>query len=450
MATVPVTAPTIFTKLHTAAFKQVSNAPLVYLRVLVGFIMFLEGFHSLVTGWVRDVYIHTNFTFTFIGFEWLQFLHGPIMYWYYAGISLLGLMVCTGLFYRVSATLLALMWTSVYLLQKTHYNNHFYLMVLLCWMMVFVPANRRFSLDGKRGAVAETDYCDAWCIFIFQFQVACVFVYAAIAKLYPDWLKAIPLKIWLSNKGDIPVIGPYLKLNWVPYALAYLGILFDLLIVPGLLWKKTRQLAFIAALTFNALNATIFHIGTFPFLALGLAVIFYPPSFFETFVPNARKADITFIPAKHSKTIITILGIYIVVQIILPLRHHMIPGNVFWTEEGHRLSWRMMLRTKRGNASFIIKDAATGKYWTEDISKHLTPDQAHGLAAHPDMCWQFAQYLHDIYKDKGQPVQVHAYATVSLNGRPERHIIDTNVNLATVKWKHLGGNKWITFYIDRY
>ncbi|WP_316930169.1 HTTM domain-containing protein [Leeuwenhoekiella sp. MAR_2009_132] len=35
-------------------------------------------------------------------------------------------------------------------------------------------------------------------------------------------------------------------------------------------------------------------------------------------------------------------------QLELPLRHWIIKDDVLWTEEGHRLSWRMMLRSKGG------------------------------------------------------------------------------------------------------
>ncbi len=41
-------------------------------------------------------------------------------------------------------------------------------------------------------------------------------------------------------------------------------------------------------------------------------------------------------------------------QVYLPVRHYFIPGNVFWTEEGHRMAWRMMLRNKAGEVVVYV------------------------------------------------------------------------------------------------
>lgn len=430
-------------KLSAYAFKSVSNAALVYLRILFGFIMFADAVFALQSGQVKEIYTETKFNFTFIGFEWLGFLHGDGMYAYYMVMGLMGLLVCLGLFYRFTSITLAVMWTAVYLLQKTHYNNHYYLMMLFCWLMVMVPAHKRFSADVRRGAVTGSNTCPQWCLYIFRFQVACVFIFASIAKIYPDWLHALPLKVWLSQKTAIPVLGHLFQTEWMPYLIAYAGILFDLLLIPALLWKRTRNIAFIAALIFNWFNATVFNIGTFPFMALGLAAIFYPAATFEQFIPDATNQDEQTYTERYKYIVTLFAALYVSTQIILPFRHHVIPGNVVWTEEGHRLSWRMMLRAKYGTAVFTIKDKHTGKYEEESNTKHLHPEQIRAISCSPDMCWQYARYLKNYYNHQGRDVSVYVKSMVSLNGRQPQLLIDTTVDLAAQHWRYFAHNQWI-------
>jgi len=59
---------------------------------------------------------------------------------------------------------------------------------------------------------------------------------------------------------------------------------------------------------------------------------------------------------RHSLTSNTMLkGILIpffVIQIFFPWRYLLYPGELFWTEQGYRFSWRVMLMEKAGNSNF--------------------------------------------------------------------------------------------------
>ena len=87
---------------------------------------------------------------------------------------------------------------------------------------------------------------------------------------------------------------------------------------------------------------------------------------------------------------------------LLPLRHHLFPGDVHWTEEGHRLSWQMMLRAKEGRSIFRIVDKKTGIEERINLSEHLTPNQKSDFGVKPDMIWQFAQYLKKHFAEQGR------------------------------------------------
>src|SRR5699024_11250281 len=134
--------------------------------------------------------------------------------------------------------------TGVYFMHKTSYNNHYYLMLLLCWIMVFVPANNRFSLDAKRNPASRSNQISRWVYILLIAQVGIVYTYAAIAKLYPDWLDLTVPNSILGSLRRNPHIGWLFAHKFNAYAVAYIGIFYDLLIVPALLWKPSTRIAF--------------------------------------------------------------------------------------------------------------------------------------------------------------------------------------------------------------
>jgi hypothetical protein len=137
------------------------------------------------------------------------------------------------------------------------------------------------------------------------------------------------------------------------------------------------------------------------------------------------------------------LLIYFLLQLWLPIRHHFIAGDVFKTEEGHRMAWRMMLRSKYGTAKFRVVDKESGKNWVVSPNQYLTTKQAYRMGGRPDMIWQFAQYLQQQYAEQ-DTVNIEIYADASANLNGENYIlIDPEVDLLAVQWKRFGHNPWI-------
>jgi len=141
--------------------------------------------------------------------------------------------------------------------------------------------------------------------------------------------------------------------------------------------------------------------------------------------------------------ILTVLGIYFLFQLVLPLRHHFFKDDVLWTEEGHRLSWRMMLRSRSGSITFRVVNTEAKDTILINLNDYLTKKQQRRVACYPDFIWQFAQYLKKEYAQKGDNVQVFAKNKVRVNQAPRRELIDPNVDLANVPWKHFAHNDWI-------
>ncbi|MGB3851179.1 MAG: HTTM domain-containing protein [Tunicatimonas sp.] len=427
-------------------FKPVDNSPLVLFRGAFGLLIALEAGGAIATGWVRRVFVAPDYTFNFIGFDWLQPLVGEPMYVLYAAMAALGVMVMLGYYYRFAVTLFGLLWTISYLLQKTSYNNHYYLLILLCGMMAMVPAHRYWSLDVTQGRVAPTISCPRWCLLIFGLQVGIVYFFAAVAKLYPGWLSSDPIAGWLSNKADYFIIGPWLQAAWLPQLVAYGGVAFDALIVPLLLWRRTRRFAFVVGLGFHFFNSMVFHIGIFPYLMIAICVFYFPPEQIRGwFFKNKPKLTLTgATPYPAQPWLVVLFAIYFAWQLYLPLRHHLYYGDVLWTEEGHRMAWRMMLRSRWGNTSFRVVDTATKKSWEVNLSDHLTAKQARKVAANPDMIWQFSQRLERAYREKGYAdVEIYATARVSVNGSKLMPLTDPTVDLTRVNWTPFRHAGWI-------
>ncbi len=430
-------------------FEPVDNSPLIVFRVVFGLLLAIEGWGAIATGWVKRVFVEPSFTFTFIGFEWLQPMLGPEMYAVYGILGLAGVMVMLGFYYRASMTVYALLWTMCYLMQKSSYNNHYYLMVLLCWAMVFMPAHRYFSLDVKQKRTTGSLTCPGWCILFFVVQVSIVYFFAALAKIYPDWLALKPIRLWFAGKAHYPIIGPYLQKEWLQALIAYGGIVFDMTIVPLLLWKRTRPYAFTISVFFHVFNSIVFGIGVFPYMMIGLSVFFFQPDrvrkvFFKNKISQQIKK---YQPIRYNKVVTMVLGIYFLIQLYLPLRHHFIEGNVFWTEEGHRMAWRMMLRTKSGSIQYTIKDKITGEKWKVDPSDYLSGKQVRKLGVQPDMIWQFAKYLQQKYAKEGKPnLEIYVTSLVSLNGNKSLPLVDASVDLASEPWYTFSHAAWILSY----
>lgn len=425
-------------------FRPVDNSPLILFRIIFGALIFLEAWGAILTGWVKRAFIDPDYTFPFIELSWLQPLPGNAMYIYYFIMGLAGLMVMAGFYYRLGIGIYTLLWSGVYFMQKTHYNNHYYLLVLLCLLMCLVPANRYAALDIKRNPHLKRLTCPQWCLWIFALQVTIVYCYAALAKMYPDWLNAEPIGVWFKAKSDYWIIGPLLQEKWFQYAVAYGGIAFDLLIVPGLLLKKTRVFAFSAAVFFHLFNSAVFHIGVFPYMGIALSVFFFEPEKIRRMFFRKKEKAQRLKYFKYRPVLIYALAGFFLIQVLLPIRHWFFPGNVNWTEEGHRMSWRMMLRVKTGYVSFNIFDPGTGEAWKIDPDVYLTRKQSRAIAVRPDMCWQFVQILKEDFKQKGYPdVEIYANGKVRLNKRTPQALYDVKSNLAAVPWRPLQHAKWL-------
>ena len=426
-------------------FKHIDNSPLIVFRILFGLLCLLESVGAIFTGWVNYTLIDPQFTFSFIGLDWLQPLPGFGMYVYYVVMGLFGFMIMIGYRYRFSASMFTIMWAMTYFMQKASYNNHYYLLILLSAFMIIQPAHRYYSVDAKRNPKIKSISMPQWCSWIFIIQMFIVYTYGSIAKIYPDWLNISVMESMMQAKQHYYVIGELLQERWVHYFLAYGGILFDGLVIPALLWKPTRKLAFFASIFFHMFNSIVFQVGIFPYLSLAFILFFYEPQTIRNiFLKKKPYYDLAEIRTpRHSGILVTLFSLYFLIQIALPLRHHFIEDNVLWTEEGHRMSWRMMLRSKHGYATYKIINKADNSRISINLEDYLSKKQKRLASTKPDVIWQFAQRLKKEHAQKGIDISVFVDCRISVNGRPLERLINPDVDIAAQKWDPFRHSAWI-------
>jgi hypothetical protein len=227
-------------------------------------------------------------------------------------------------------------------------------------------------------------------------------------------------------------------------------MLFDLLIVPLLLWRRTRLPAFCVAIFFHLMNALWQPIGIFPWLAIAATALFFPPDWPRRILAIFKKARSYVVdphwqlPSLARRSIVLAgLSVYAALQVFLPLRHLLYRGGAEWTWAEQRFSWRMFLVTYASAANFYVTDPNSGRSTRIDLSDFLTARQIPNMGYLPDLPLQFAHYLAAVMPRSGpKPLQVQARIFVSINGRKPVLYVNPIVDLAAEP-RTLGRPYWL-------
>jgi len=445
-------------------FRGVSAAPLIAFRIIFGALMLFGSLRFISKGWVYDLYIRPKFYFSYLGFEWVKPLPGNWMYLPFILMAAAALGILLGFRYRLSAVLFFLSFTYVELLDKTNYLNHYYFVSLVAFLLCWLPANVDFSLDAQRDPSIRKDEIPAWTILLLQVQLGIVYCFAGLAKINSDWLlEAQPLRTWLQAFRDMPVLGSLFATKWLAFVFSWFGCIYDLTVPFFLSYRKTRPYAYFFVVVFHLITWLLFPIGVFPWVMIFSTLIFFPAAFHNKWIGQLKKAvqwnstkASAYIPAKKAQ-ISALLGIYLAVQLLIPMRYLCYPGDLFWTEEGFRFSWRVMLMDKDGYATFYIVDPKTKGSIEINNEEYLTSVQIKEMSTQPDMILQYGQFLGEQFSDTVlvygkqqvhlQNPLVEAEVYVTLNGRPHQLYVGRNTNLMqeTYSLKH---RTWIKPYRD--
>jgi len=412
--------------------QPVDAASLAVFRIAFGGILVWQAMLYFRHDLIGQLWIRPPFHFTYFGFGWVRPWPGVGMYAHFALFAVCGLAVALGFRYRISAGLACGALTYVFLLEQALYLNHLYLICLVCFLMAVAPAHALWSLDARRRPDVRSPTVPRWTLALLQFQIGLVYVYAGVAKLNGDWFAGEPVRTWLFERTEGSDLASLLTRESVVYFVAYGGLLFDLFVVPLLLWRRTRAFAFGLAVVFHLANSWWFPLGVFPWFMIAATTLLLAPDWPRRFLGGCEPADVRAAPeAGRSRWWLPLAGVYVAIQLLLPLRHHLYPGDVAWTEEGHRFAWRMRLKEKVGAADFRARVGGGTHEFVVNTRSDLTPWQEGAMANRPDMILQFAHHLASrLGEELGKPVEIRVDSAVSLNNRPYRQLIDPEVDLA--------------------
>ncbi len=437
--------------------EPVGIAPLVTLRVVLGSMLLFSTLRFVALGWVNDHYICPKFHFKYYGFEWVSLLPPEGMYAVHILLAISSLCVILGYRFRLAATLQFLLFTYTELVDLTYYLNHYYFVSIATALLILTPANKAFSLDVLQRPTSWRTQAPRWSILIFQVQLGIVYFYAGIWKINYDWLVlALPLKIWIPANDQLPLIGGLFHKEWLPYLFSWFGMLYDVTIVFWLSWQRTRLWAYATVIFFHTLTGLMFQIGVFPLVMIGATLIFFSEEWHTRLWNRLWKVTsplqlppplqaVQKMPAQSSthRFIFAALALHFAFQLIFPWRYLLYPGNIFWTEEGYRFCWRVMLMEKAGTATFFVKDGKTGREGEVLNGEFLNAHQEKQMAMQPDMILQYAHFLKHHYEQQGmQNPSVRAEIYVTLNARPSRLLFDPALDLSAINdsWQT---KKWI-------
>lgn len=416
--------------------RTVDGASLAVFRIGFGAIAAFWAIDYMLRGRLQAIYIDPAFHFTYYMFDWVRPLPGNGMYYLFVGFALCGLAIATGFCYRIATWCFALGFTYYFLLERTNYQNHYYLMTLLSWLLVLLPLNRLWSLDVRWGIVSPSTQLPAWMLWLTRFHIGIPYFFGGVAKFDADWFAGEPLRQTLASRQDWPFIGTWLTEEWVVQGFIWGGLTFDLLIVPLLLWRRTRLPAYLLCLLFHLLNSQLFAIHIFPWFMMIATTVFFEPDWPRRVLPGKRsvpEAQLTGEPTwpRLRRWAIWCLLAYGLLHCLLPLRHWLYEGQTNWTERGHHFAWRMMLRAKSAGFRFFMTDAETGETFVPDVRTALSPQQISSFGRDPEMILHLAHYLATEYRQlTGRDVEVRAIVLTSLNGRKPQLQIDPTVDLA--------------------
>lgn len=425
----------------TGLFAPVDGASTAVVRIVLGLMIAWDVQRYWQYGWIDEYYIRPKFHFGYLYLEWIRPLPGDWMYVHFAALGVAALLVALGLFYRPAIVVLWFLYTWKFLLEKSVYMNHYYLIGLLCFLFIWIPAHRTWSLDRWRHP-EWPQTVPRWCVLLLRFQLFVVYFYGAIAKLNPDWLRGEPMLSSIANRAaGVPEIATHFPPWLLAYGIAYGGILNDALIPILLCFRRTRLVGFAFAFAFHFLNEIFLSIGVFSYLMTAAITIFFDPDWPRRLAarwgwdlgaaPPAAGAP----PAgelRLSQRLLAVgLAAYVVFQVLMPLRHFLYPGYVSWTEEGHRFAWHMKLRGKTSRMTITGYLPASDTRFAIDPAEDLTERQLRKLHTFPDMLLQYVHFKRDeLRASTGADPVITVDWICSLNGQPARRLVDTRIDLA--------------------
>ena len=430
-------------------FDQVDASSLAVFRIGFGALLVFDSINQFFLC-LPCKYLEPSMLFKYHYFEWIDPWPGIGLYVHWTVLTIAAIAIMIGYHYRLALAVFTIGFSYAFLLDEALYLNHYYMVIIFCVIMLFVPANCYLSIDARRDASVASRTIPRWVIIVLIVQLEIILIHAGLVKLNPDWLHLEPLRMWMQElRPSFPPIFTTLTSDIGITLGAYGAILLHLVGAPLLLFRKTRLWVLAVYFVFHIMNHIVFNIGIFPWFTLFASTLFLDPDWPKRLAGRFLKRPIVAEPrqvfeqsltSKHL-LILVLMSSWLLVHITVPVRHWTLPGNVAWNEDGHRFSWRMKLRSKRGTAIYTVSTA--DQQWQVNPKEYLARKQSRKMTCIPDMLLQFAHFIDEEWQRQGHvPTSVTVRADCALNSRPRQLMVDPNRNLLEVE-PHQLASEWI-------
>lgn len=436
----------------------VSPVRLAWFRIIFGLFMVLDIAMYIRMDLVRNMFVLPALNFTYDFFGWMHpmpELGMDILLWSMLGFAVL---ITLGVFFQWACWGFSLAYLYLLLLDKSIFNNHIYLFLLLPILLSFTQADRYYSLrPGRREGFAMP----RWQLALVQLQFIIVYFYGGIAKLKYDWIfRAEPVR---GLARALPDENPFLSLFKTEAGIQLLnagGLVVDLAAPFLLLYKPARKFGLPVYAAFNAINSRLFgDIGIFPYVMFFSLILFLDP--WEWRLPDSVRRFLrfdalaepgAFVPgwSRSIRRASVFLVPFMIFQLVFPFRGFFLPNPMDWTTIGNRFSWRMKVDTRDvRQVGFFIQDRSTGEYVPVKIESMINTQQMIHLCMDPRSVVQFARFLAKEAKAFGvSDPYVHGRVLVSYNNRPDQLFFDPDIDLAQAEIVFYKKADWVVPVAD--
>ena len=480
----------------TILFREVNASSLGILRLLFGFILLEDfvNFHSYFYSYLEPSEFYNTYEF----FHWVKMMPKYLLDIFFYGAITSCLLFALGIHYRLNACITFFSWTYIFLVDKGHYNNHFYLVTIILFLFCIVGGDRWGALSKNKKTTVPY-----WHVLIFRWQIAIVYFYGGIAKIHGDWMNGFPMRYWLeaiSNKYP-EFIQPIFHTNWMALAFSWSGLVFDLFVPFLLLSKKWRYWTIFPVVAFHTINDFTWEIGDFPTIMLASTPIFFASNWADVFYKkyaankllisailggailaiihgyfiqedlfkstnfyiklcsypillylflsrNKEKdtaIDLEPVFLKQKKSSLFLLIAWFSFQLLFPFRHWLYQGHPSWTGEGHLFAWRMMLVDSVDAWRMKVIVPETGEELPIALNQYVNYRQYRKMRRTPKSFLRFAHHIKEKVEANGvkNPI-IKMEIWKSVNNRAPRLLNDTTLNYATVPYMDMTPVTWMT------
>jgi vitamin K-dependent gamma-carboxylase len=446
-------------KMSAYLHQPVDAIQLLLFRMVFGLVIMLQVFSFVKVPFIRGFFELPKINIQYEFFEWLHPLPSPYMKIFFPLFFICGLLIMLGYAVRWSAIVLTISFTYFLLLDKSYFNNHFYVISLLSFWFIFYEVKAANQSTGVYS-------CKQWMIDVFKYHIVFIYFFGGIVKINSDWLlhqqpTRVLMEALYKSSGN-----SFYQSDFILYVVNYGGLVFDLLIGFLLLSKRYRTPAIIATLVFNVSNHFMFSnesqmdIGIFPILMIGANLLFIDADTLNkwmAFLKPSKKEDKKqpkkklsaeaaeqIQPSANSNGLVYALIVYFVIHLLVPFRHYLFKGHVDWTGQAQHFAWRMKIKSKYNQTRIYAIDSKTGEKKEINPIGYLNAMQWKTCCENPTSMHQFVIKLKPLLVKAGyNDPKIVLDWKMSLNGRPLTTVIQPDVDLASVPYVPLKSLSWI-------